>query len=159
LEQANGIGFVCRIRLTPSEYEKSSTDDAGKGSWVRQNWTHSVAFEGIIDYFNRHKPEKTKIMEQKEQFRQEAKKSIDEFFAEINMLEEKKDQMEEEVHSQYDEMINEMKGKIEHLRNKLDEIGEKTDENWEKASEEFKQSFESFKDGFAKLASFGKRSE
>ena len=90
--------------------------------------------------------DKTKVKE-------EAKKSIDELFAEIDELESKKEAAEKNVKAEYAEKIADLKSKQKELELNYKTLADSSDETWEDAKEDFNASLKSFKTGLSKIRS------
>jgi len=89
----------------------------------------------------------------KEEFKKEAKKSIDDFFAKIDKLEAKKDKAEGDAKAEYEEKLNALKGKKKELQAKYDELANASDEKWEEVKSAFSSANDSFRESLSKIAS------
>ena len=90
----------------------------------------------------------------KQTFKENAKKSIDDIFAKINELEAKKDNVKEKVKGDYNEIIADLKSKQDVLQTNYKELKNATEDKWEEAKDAFSSALESFKEGFVKITSF-----
>jgi outer membrane murein-binding lipoprotein Lpp len=89
----------------------------------------------------------------KEDFKNKAKKSIDDIFAKIDELEAKKDKVKEDSKAEYEEKLNNLKTKRKELQAKYDALNNASDEKWEEVKSTFSSATDSFKEGFSKIAS------
>jgi uncharacterized coiled-coil DUF342 family protein len=89
----------------------------------------------------------------KENFKKEAKKSIDDVFAKIDELEAKKDKVKEDAKAEYEEKLKNLKTKRKELQAKYDALVNASDEKWEEVKSTFSSATDSFKEGFSKIAS------
>ena len=92
----------------------------------------------------------------REKFKNQAKKSIDEIFAKIDILEAKKEKAVGEVKAEYEKRIIELKAKKIELLAKYNKLVSASEENWEEVKNAFSSASESFKEGFSKIASLFK---
>ena len=92
----------------------------------------------------------------RETFKENAKKSIDDLFAKIDELEAKKDKAKAETQAEYEAKINELKAKKEELLKKYEELNNATDEKWDEIKITFSSAMDSFKEGFSKISSIFK---
>lgn len=90
------------------------------------------------------------------EFKEKAKKSIDDIFARIDELEAKKDNAKDNLKEKYQEIIENLKEKRDDLKLKYKNLEESSDERWSQAKEDFSRSAEFFRDGFSKLFSLFK---
>ena len=96
-----------------------------------------------------------KIMD-KQTFKENAKKSIDDIFAKIEELEGKKDNVKEKVKAEYKEKIADLKSKKNDLQAKYKELNNAAEEKWEETKNAFSSALESLKEGFSKIISLFK---
>ena len=89
----------------------------------------------------------------KEDFKKKAKTSIDDIFAKIDELEEKKDKVKGDAKATYEEKLNNLKTKKKELQAKYDALVNASDEKWEEVTSTFSSATDSFKEGFSKIAS------
>jgi hypothetical protein len=92
----------------------------------------------------------------KENFKNNAKKTIDEIFVKIDELEAKKDKALGHAKAEYEEKLSKLKLKKDELQIKYDKLVEASEEDWEEVKKAFSSASESFKDGFSKIASLFK---
>jgi len=85
--------------------------------------------------------------------REEAKKSIDELFDEIEKLELKKETAEKDTKAEYAGKLADLRLKQKELELKYKALADSSEETWEEAKEDFNMSLESFKTGLSKLKS------
>jgi membrane-associated HD superfamily phosphohydrolase len=85
------------------------------------------------------------------EFKANAKKSIDDFFAKIEELEAKKDKVNVETKAKYERHLSALKASQEDLIVKFKNLSEASDEKWEETKEAFSSASESFKEGFGKI--------
>ena len=96
---------------------------------------------------------KTIDKKQQVQFREKAKKQIDEIFYELDRLREKKAKVESESKQEYEKRIKELEGKKTELQSNYEDLKDTTEEKWEDAKNAWESSKEDFKSGFTKLKS------
>ncbi|TVQ51370.1 MAG: hypothetical protein EA362_00445 [Saprospirales bacterium] len=87
----------------------------------------------------------------RQEFKEKAKKTLDDVFSRIEDLEKKSKSASQKARYEFNEEIAELKiqkAKLEKKYHELEDVGE---EQWEKAKSIFKESSESFKKGFEKL--------
>ncbi len=89
----------------------------------------------------------------KEDFKNKAKKSIDDIFEKINELEAKQDKVKEHIKAEYEEKLNILKTKKKELQAKHEELFNASDEKWDEVKSTFSSAADSFKEGFSKIAS------
>jgi uncharacterized protein YukE len=87
----------------------------------------------------------------RETFKNNAKKNIDEIFAKIDELEAKKDEATGEAKAEYQEKLLELKAKKEELQAKYNKLVNASEENWEEVKNTFSSAAESFNEGFSKI--------
>jgi hypothetical protein len=87
----------------------------------------------------------------REEFKEKAKKGIDDLFAKIEELDQKKDMVQDQVKAKYNEKIAELKIKKAELQLKYQSLKESSGDKWDDAKGSFNTSFESLKEGFSKL--------
>jgi DNA-directed RNA polymerase alpha subunit len=90
------------------------------------------------------------------EFKEKAKKSIDNLFIKIDELERKKDQARDDAKGKYEKVIFELKSKRNELEARLQAASVASDEKWEEFKETFEDSMSSFREGFDKLTGFFK---
>ncbi len=93
---------------------------------------------------------------EREDFKNKAKKSLDEIFAKIDELEAKKDKAFNEVKAEYEETISELKKKKDELLTKYNRLSNASEEDWEEIKNAFSSASVSFKDGVSKFISLFK---
>ena len=89
----------------------------------------------------------------KEEFKKEAKKSLDDIFAKIGKLEAEKDKAKGDAKAEYEEKLSDMKGKKKELQAKYDKLINASDEKWDEVKSTFSSANDSFKEGLSKLES------
>ena len=85
---------------------------------------------------------------EREEFKEKAKKSIDDLFLQIEKLEAKMKQAKADAKVKYKDEIDELKQKKAEIQGLLDKVEDK----WEEVKLAFNESAPSFKEGFARLA-------
>ncbi|HNS11090.1 MAG TPA: hypothetical protein PKM97_00645 [Bacteroidia bacterium] len=86
-------------------------------------------------------------------FKENAKKTIDKIFMQIDELEAKKDLAKAKAKVEYTELINNLKSKKFELQEKYKNLEKSSEEKWDSASKDFSKSAEFFKEGISKVAS------
>ena len=81
----------------------------------------------------------------RDEFKANAKKSIDEIFAKIEELEAKKDEVKGEAKTRYKEKLDELKRKKDELEAKYKNIEEVSEAKWEEAKNAFYSAYNRFK--------------
>ena len=89
----------------------------------------------------------------KETFKQNAKKSIDEIFDAIDRVQERANTVEGEAKVRFEQNLIELKAKKKDLQAKYDKLGNTSEERWEEVKNAFSSASESFKDGIKKIKS------
>lgn len=89
----------------------------------------------------------------RETFKQNAKKNIDEIYAEIRNIQEKIKKAEGATKAKYEEKVADLKSKMKDLQPKYDALANATDEKWEEVKKAFSPALESIKEGLNKLTS------
>jgi len=89
----------------------------------------------------------------KETFKQNAKKGIDEVFEAIDRVQERANVVEDEAKIKLNERLVELKAKKEELQAKYHELDTTSEERWEEVKTAFSSAFDSFKEGFKKITS------
>jgi predicted nucleic acid-binding Zn-ribbon protein len=89
----------------------------------------------------------------REEFKANAKKSIDNIFAKIDELDAKKDKAKAETRGKYEEHLAALKAQREDLMAKYNNLSEASGEKWEETKDAFSAAAESFKTGFDKIKS------
>lgn len=84
-------------------------------------------------------------------FKEKAKKSIDNLFAKIDQLEQKREKFQGDAKVKYEEKIAQLKIKRAELQQKYQNMKNASPEKWEEAKEAFNKSLDSFKAGLSKL--------
>lgn len=87
----------------------------------------------------------------REDFKEQAKKSIDDIFVKMDELEAKKNTIEGHAKAKHKEKINDMKTKKKELQAKYDDLSDASDEKWEEVKSAFSSASDSFKEGFSKI--------
>lgn len=90
----------------------------------------------------------------RDKFKDDAKKVIDELFKKIDDLEMKKNNVQESAKAQYEQQIADLKAKKEELKKSYNQLLDTTEGNWDEAKKSFTQSTEHFKNGLKELTSF-----
>ena len=89
----------------------------------------------------------------KETFKQNAKKSIDEIFDAIDRVQERANTVEGEAKVRFEQNLIELKAKKKDLQAKYDKLGNTSEEKWEEVKNAFSSASDSFKEGFKKITS------
>lgn len=89
---------------------------------------------------------------EREEFKEKAKKSIDDLFAEIEKLEARMKQAKADAKVKYKDEIDELKQKKAEMQGILDQVENAVEDKWEEVKTAFNESAPSFKEGFARLA-------
>jgi len=89
----------------------------------------------------------------KETFKQNAKKSIDEIFDAIERIQEKASIVEGEAKVRFEQTLVELQAKKKELQTKYDKLDNASEEKWEEVKNAFSSASESFKEGFKKITS------
>jgi DNA-binding transcriptional regulator GbsR (MarR family) len=87
----------------------------------------------------------------KQAFKAQAKKQIDEVIEKIDTLEAKSDQVRENLKDTYQEQIRNLKSQKEVLKNKYASMEDAAEEKWDEFKEAFAEGAESFQEGVSKL--------
>ena len=87
----------------------------------------------------------------RQEFKEKAKKTLDDVFSKIEDLEKKSERVSEKAKTEFNEEIAELKMQKAKLEKKYHDLENAGEEQWEKAKSVFKESSESFKEGFEKL--------
>ena len=90
------------------------------------------------------------------EFKEKAKKSIDDLFLKIDDMERKKDHAKDDAKWKYERVISELKSKRDELEVRLQAASNASDEKWEEFKVTFEDSMSSFREGFDKLKGFFK---
>jgi len=94
---------------------------------------------------------------EKQEFKEKAKKRIDEIFAKIDELEASKDKVKDDFREKYNESIADLKKKKDVLIARYNELDEAKDSKWAEVKDAFSDASDSFKEGFSKLTSIFKK--
>ena len=89
----------------------------------------------------------------RETFKQNAKKSLDEIYADIRNLQEKAKKAEGVAKAKYEEKVADLKSKMKDLQPKYDALATATEEKWEEVKKAFSSALVSIKEGINKLTS------
>lgn len=89
----------------------------------------------------------------KEDFKNEAKKSMDDIFAKNNALKAKKDKTKGDVKAEFKEELNSLNGKKKELQAKYEELVNASDENRGEVKIAFISANDSYKEGLSKIKS------
>ncbi len=92
----------------------------------------------------------------KNEFKEKAKRSIDDLFDKIEELDSKKEKASEKMKAEYNENIANIKVMRADLLEKYKALEHASAENWEEKKAVFNSSMESLKEGFSKLANIFK---
>lgn len=87
------------------------------------------------------------------EFKTNAKKSIDNLFSKIEELEAKKDKASAETKAKFGEQLSALKASQKDLMEKYKNMSEASEEKWEETKAAFSAASESFKEGFEKIKS------
>jgi len=90
---------------------------------------------------------------ERNEYRENVKKTIDEIFDQIEVLKAKADNASEKVKQEYNEKIKELELLRNQMESKLDELANTAENKWDEVKETVNSSLESFKEGFKKLGS------
>lgn len=88
---------------------------------------------------------------ERNEYRENVKKTIDETFDQIEALKVKADNASEMVRQEYQEKIKELELLRNQMEAKLDELANTADSKWKEMKEILDSSLQSFKEGFKKL--------
>ncbi|MFP4664470.1 MAG: hypothetical protein ACLFM1_08580 [Bacteroidales bacterium] len=89
---------------------------------------------------------------QKEKYKIQAKKTIDEIFNQIEELERKQKNVSDKTRAKYERQIAELKSKTADLKENYKKMETERDEKWHKAKRKFSESAEYIKEGLNKLS-------
>ncbi len=93
---------------------------------------------------------------EKQEFKEKAKKSIDDLFAKIEILEQKKEKASAETKARYNKIIADVKILQKDLQAKYKAFENSSSEDWEEKKKVLNSSLESFKEGFSRLSAIFK---
>jgi len=88
---------------------------------------------------------------EREEFKEKAKKSIDDLFVRIEKLEAKMNQVKADAKVEYKEEIDALRQKKEEMQGLLDKVENAVEDKWEEVKAAFNESAPSFKEGFSRL--------
>lgn len=88
---------------------------------------------------------------ERNEYRENVKRAIDEIFDQIEALRDKADKASDKVRQEYSERIKELESLRNQMESKLDELADTADNKWDDVKETVNSSLESFKEGFKKL--------
>lgn len=88
---------------------------------------------------------------ERNEYRENVKKTIDEIFDQIEALRAKADNASDKVRQEYYEKIKELEMLRNQMESKLDELSRAADSKWDDVKETLNSSLVSFKEGFKKL--------
>lgn len=91
---------------------------------------------------------------ERDKFKDDAKKMIDELFNKIDTLEMKKDIVKDSAKEQYVKQIADLKEKKNELQKSYQNLLETTEGNWDEAKKSFTQSTTHFKKGLQELITY-----
>jgi hypothetical protein len=92
----------------------------------------------------------------RQKFKNEANKNIDELFDKVEKLKSKKDSLSGSAKAKYEMQIAALNQKKAELKLKYDSLKESSETNWEKAKKEFSESFNHYKTGLTELSNIFK---
>ena len=92
----------------------------------------------------------------REEYKKEAKSTIDEVFNQINELEAKKENAKEEVKASYNEKLAELKAKRDEMKTKDEDLLTSSEDKWEEVRDTFDSASNSFNQGFSELTTLVK---
>lgn len=92
----------------------------------------------------------------REKFRAEAKKTLNEFNEKISILEAKAKKAQANLRADFDEKIDELKVKRDKVKERYDKLSGATDEKWVEVKAAFSAASDDFREGFSKLGSIFK---
>jgi len=87
----------------------------------------------------------------KENFKKQVNKAIDELFAKIDELESKKGKIREDAKAEYENMIGELRRKKDELMAKFNDLKNIKDEDWDEVKDSFVVASKSFMEGISKI--------
>lgn len=86
-------------------------------------------------------------------YREEAKKQIDEIADKIDILESKKESVNAEARAEYHRQLAEFKEVRQKLESQLKKLSDSSEEKWKDAKDQFDEAADSIRLGFTKLTS------
>lgn len=89
----------------------------------------------------------------REEFKKEAKKNIDELVHRIDEMERKKENMKDNIREQYESKLRTLRNNKEELQLKYKRLNEASNDQWQEAKEAFSNASDHFKQGFRELTS------
>ncbi len=89
---------------------------------------------------------------EKEKFKQNAKKTIDDIFNKIEELEQKRNHVSDRVKAKYDEQIAALKAKYADMEKDYQELESTSGQAWNDAKQKFSESADYFKAGLTTIA-------
>ena len=92
----------------------------------------------------------------RENFKEKAKKSIDDIFAKIDEYEAKSNQVKGDAKEKYNQRLADLKSRRTELQTRYERLQGASQDKWEEAKVAFNEASESFKDGFSRLAALVK---
>lgn len=96
---------------------------------------------------------------EKQEFREKAKKRIDDIFDKIEEIKAKKDHAKAEAKEGYNKEIELLEAKKEELQHNYNALIDAAEDKWDEVKDAFSNSADSFKDAFSKLLSPFKKHE
>jgi phage host-nuclease inhibitor protein Gam len=92
----------------------------------------------------------------RDKFKKEAKRTIDDIVSKIDAMEARKNQAKADTKAEYEKKLATLKAKREELQTKYNAMADAADDQWEEAKEAFSAASGSFKEGLSKLGSLFK---
>lgn len=92
-------------------------------------------------------------MSDRHQYIEKIKAKLDEWNAEIDLLEAKARQMEAEKKIKYGQQINDLKARRQEMLKKIDEVKQSSSGAWEEVKTSLDQAWQSLKDGMERAKS------
>lgn len=92
----------------------------------------------------------------RQEFKEKAKQSIDDIFAKIDELKQKRGTIETDLKDTIDEQIKKMEAIKSELELKYKDLIDANEEKWDEVKQAFSESAGSFKEGLSKLKSIFK---
>jgi len=89
----------------------------------------------------------------KETFKHNAKKGIDEIFEAIDRVQERANVVGGEARDKFNERLEELREKRKDIQAKYDALGNTSEERWEEVRGAFSSALDSFKEGVKKITS------
>lgn len=91
---------------------------------------------------------------ERDKFKDDAKKMVDDIFNKIDEMEMKKDKVKDSAKERYMNQVAELKTKKNELKKSYENLLETTEGNWDDAKKSFTQSTNHFKKGLQELITY-----